>query len=345
MEYKYCTQTLIYTDKTRYEINIDQIRKDLQRYGDSLMVVGSDRIVKVHIHTNHPGVVLESALNYGSLNDINIDNMEIQNEDFQEHHHPELEEEIEGIDEEKEANTPVIESESEEDSDNNQQSAEPGDGEEIGIIAVGKGQGIKNIFKQLSVDMVIDGGQSMNPSTNDFVEAIAEISSNKILILPNNKNIISAAQQASSLADKEVEVVPTRSIPQAISSLLAFNGEVELSLLKENMEQEIESVKTLEITTAVKNSRVNGLEIEEGDIIGLYNDDIVVAGDSYQEVVLDLLIKTKQDEELMTIYYGEEITEDEVGDLLDYIHREIDIEEIETYNGGQPLYPYIISLE
>lgn len=313
LKYVYCTQLLInFEGKNRKEIN--EIRSDLEAYGDSLLVVGADNIVKIHIHTNHPGVILEYGLKLGSINDVKIDNMKMQSE--------------EKVRREEE-----------------RQRQEFMNRQGKGIIAVGQGQGIKDILQNLGVDIVIDGGQSMNPSTNDFLEAINNLNSPEVIILPNNKNVISAARQAASLSEKKVEVVPTRNIPQAISSLLVFDEDVELSELREMMEREMKHVKAAEITTAVKDSRVNGFEIKAGNIIGIFNGDIIEVGNNYKEVVAALLEKIADDEEILTIYYGEDIAEEEAMEIRDLIEREFNFDEVEVYNGSQPLYPLIISLE
>ncbi len=326
LEFTYCTQTLIFTRNEDDSINIEDIRNDLQEYGDSLMVVGSDNIIKIHIHTNHPGEILEYALNIGVIGDISIDNMERQKE------HKETAEVAKNLEqnnnETERSNKDLIEVD-----------------KNIGIVSVAKGNGMKNIMKDLGVDIIIDGGQSMNPSTNDFVEAIEKLDVNKVIILPNNKNIISAAKQVIHLTDKEIVVIETRTIPEAITSLLAFNDQANLDDLKEAMEGEIEFVKTAEITTAVKDSKVKGLKINEGDIIGLMDGKIETAGDSYENVVIDLFEKTLTDEELITIYYGEDVEKNEAVELKNILEDKFGLDEVEVYNGGQPLYPYIISLE
>jgi len=328
LEYTYCTQTLIYTKEEVNNINIEKIREELQEYGDSLMVVGSGNIIKIHIHSNNPGRILEYALNFGDIGDISIDNMERQKE------HKESAEVAKNLNENKTSETKVSEEKKLTKVD-----------KDIGIISVAKGNGMKNIMKDLGVDIIISGGQSMNPSTNDFVEAIKQLDVDKIIILPNNKNIISAAKQSMHLTDKELAVIETKSIPEAISSLLVFNDQAELSDLKEAMEGETDYVKTAEITTAVKDSQVKGFKIKEGDIIGLLDGEIEVHGENYEEVVLKLFEKKLDDEDLITIYYGEDVTEEEAEDLKNQLKEKFNLDEIEIYNGGQPLYPYIISLE
>lgn len=312
LKFVYCTQMLIEMEKNKKAIN--DIRSDLEGYGDSLLVVGTENIVKVHIHTNHPGVILEYGLKLGSINDINIDNMKLQSEDKIKKEEEKTRKEFLG-DQGK------------------------------GIIAVGQGEGIKKILEELGSDVIIDGGQSMNPSTNDFVEAINKINSLEIIILPNNKNVISAANQAASLSDKKVVVVPTRSIPQAIAALMVYNDDTDLDDLKEFMDDEIAQVKTVELTKAVKSSKVNGIEIKVGDIIGLYNNDIKSTGQKYSEVIIELFNNIIDNEELVTIYYGEDVKEKNALELKKVLEEKFEFDEVEIYNGKQPLYPYLISLE
>ena len=292
------------------------------------MVVGSGNVIKIHIHTNHPGEILEYALTIGDIGDINIDNMEKQQ---QHKESPEVARELN-------QNGNI------EKRDNDEKQLTEVD-KDIGIISVAKGNGMKKIMKDLGVDIIISGGQSMNPSTNDFVEAIKELNVNEIIILPNNKNIISAAKQSANLTDKEIAVIETKSIPEAISSLLVFNDQADLNDLKEAMEGETEYVKTVEITTAVKDSQVKGFKIKEGDIIGLLDGEIEVHGENYEEVVLKLFEEKLDDEDLITIYYGEDVSEEEAKELKNKLKENFNLDEIEIYNGGQPLYPYIISLE
>ena len=292
------------------------------------MAVGSGNVIKIHIHTNHPGEILEYALTIGDIGDINIDNMEKQQ---QHKESPEVARELN-------QNGNI------EKRDNDEKQLTEVD-KDIGIISVAKGNGMKKIMKDLGVDIIISGGQSMNPSTNDFVEAIKELNVNEIIILPNNKNIISAAKQSANLTDKEIAVIETKSIPEAISSLLVFNDQADLNDLKEAMEGETEYVKTVEITTAVKDSQVKGFKIKEGDIIGLLDGEIEVHGENYEEVVLKLFEEKLDDEDLITIYYGEDVSEEEAKELKNKLKENFNLDEIEIYNGGQPLYPYIISLE
>ncbi|MEJ6950869.1 DAK2 domain-containing protein [Natronospora cellulosivora (SeqCode)] len=312
IKFVYCTEILIDMEKEDKKIN--EIRSELETYGDSLLVVGTADVVKVHIHTNHPGIVLEYGLKLGSITDIKIDNMKLQSAEKVRQ-------------EEEKTRQEFLETQGK------------------GIIAVGQGDGLKKILSDLGVNIIIEGGQSMNPSTNDFVEAIKNINSSEVLLLPNNKNVISSAKQAASLSDKNVEVIPTRSIPQAIASLMVYNPEAELGDLKEAMTDELEHVKTLEVTKAVKDSKVNDIDIEKGDVIGLFNHDIKNTGKSYNEVVLALISDVLEDEELVTIYYGEDVTQKEAELLKEVLVKNFEFDEVEIYNGKQPLYPFLISLE
>ncbi|NLJ83604.1 MAG: DAK2 domain-containing protein [Halanaerobiaceae bacterium] len=310
LNYVYCTEILI---DLKADKGINEIRSELESYGDSLLVVGTEDFVKVHIHTNHPGIILEYGLKLGSLSDIKIDNMQLQSAEKIEKQEAETR---------KEYMT-----------------------KKKGIIAVGQGEGIKKIFEELGVDIVISGGQSMNPSINDFVTAINNINSMEIVILPNNKNIISAAEQAASLTDKKIAVIPTRSIPQAIASLMAYDEDTDLDELKEMMTDEIDNVKCIEITRAVKDSKVNGMEIKEGDVIAIYNQDIRTVGTDYNQVIIELIKEIHEDEELVTLLFGEDVCEEEALELKKELEDNFEFEEIEVYNGQQSLYPYIISLE
>jgi hypothetical protein len=334
LEYGYCTQTLINVENKN--VNIDEIKNDIEQFGDSLMVVGDEDIIKVHIHTNHPGIILEYALKTGSLKDIKIDNMRIQNAEMREKHEAMQKEEYQEL---KDNSTEDYEEKlikSEKSQELNRKT---------GIIAVAKGKGIKNILMELGVDLIIDGGQSMNPSINDFVEALEEMEQNRVIIFPNNKNIISAAQQASSLSDKEIKVVETKAIPEAIAALLVFNDNEDLDELKKAMEEEINIVKTIEITNAVKDSKVNGFDITEDDVIGIVNGDIKAVGSSDLEVIIDLIEKEWKDEDLITIYYGDGASQQDAEEIKKKFQEKSKDAEVEIYKGGQPLYPYIISME
>ncbi|MFW6280256.1 MAG: DAK2 domain-containing protein [Halanaerobium sp.] len=370
IKFTYCTQMLIEVNSRNRSFDnlIKKIRHDMQSYGDSIMVVGEDDIIKIHIHTNHPGVLLEYGLKKGKVFDIKIDNMRRQNIekierekssgfDHSQFHWKkgqiDAESEIEK-EEEKEnstVQTENVQTENGNEKEKNDAEEKEKNDEKIevdknnGIISVGNGDGIINILKELGVDYVIEGGQSMNPSTNDFVEAVEKLQSENIIILPNNKNIISAAKQVSELSDKKIAVIETFSLPQAISALMVYNDQLGPEELKEVMESEIKEVKTLEITKAIKDSKVNGLEIKEGDFIGLADGQIIVAEETEVKTIMELLKRVAGDEELVTIYYGEDVKLEEVENIEKLMEEDFNFDEIEIYPGGQPLYPYIISLE
>ena len=353
IKFTYCTQLLIEVDTRNKKIDrmISKIKHDMQSYGDSIMVVGDDDIIKIHVHTNHPGVLLEYGLKKGKVFDIKIDNMKKQNiekverEKDSDFDHSEFHFEDQTKTEAEESEAEIVESDEKEleAKDNGDEVIEVS--KNTAIISVANGEGIINILKELGVDFVIEGGQSMNPSTNDFVQAVEKMNIDNIIILPNNKNIISAAKQVSEVSNKNIAIIETKSIPQAVSALMVYDDQLSPEELKKEMEAEIEYVKTLEITQAVKDSKVNGMEIKEGDYIGLCDGDIIVTAEEIEETVISLLDKTNEAEELVTIYYGEQITKEEAERLKEKMQEKYDFDEIEAYEGGQPLYPYIISLE
>ena len=353
IKFTYCSQLLIEVDTRNKNIErlISKIRHDMQSYGDSIMVVGNDDIIKIHVHTNHPGVLLEYGLKKGKVFDVKIDNMKKQNiekvekEKDSDFDHSEFHFEDKTTSETTEIETEKDQSDKKEIEEKESESEVIKVPKNTGIISVANGEGIINILKELGVDFVIEGGQSMNPSTNDFVKAVEKINIDNIIILPNNKNIISAAKQVSELSDKNIAIIETKTIPQAISALMVYNDKLSPEELKEDMEAEIEYVKTLEITKAVKDSKVNGMDINEGHYIGLYDGDILVTAENIEETIMSLLDKTNEAEELVTIYYGDMIKKAEAENLKKAMEEKYNFDEIEVYEGGQPIYPYIISLE
>jgi len=360
IKFTYCTQMLIEIDSRKSNIDrtIDKIRKDMQSYGDSIMVVGSDNVIKIHIHSNHPGVLLEYGLKKGKVFDVKIDNMRKQNEekvkrenDGEFDHskfHPNYnhtDSSVKSVENDENIDTEAANNNQQKTEVNQETDTEINVDKNIGIISVANGEGIVNILTELGVDHVIKGGQSMNPSTNDFLEIVEKMDTKKIIILPNNKNIISAAKQVSELSKKDIAIIETRSIPQAVTALMVFDDQLQPAELKERMESEIKYVKTLEITQAVKDSKVNGLEIQKDHYIGLKNGDILVSADTERETVKKLLTEVAEDEELVTIYYGEGVTAAEAEEIKKIMEENFDFDEIEVYPGGQPLYPFIISLE
>ena len=311
--YGYCTEFFINHDGSQ---NYEDWRNFISQYGDSIVCVGDDEMIKTHIHTNHPGELLELAMQRGSLSGIKIENMRRQ---FAERN------------EKKEASRRLKQ--------------EPK--KDYGFIAISIGQGFDNVFSDLGVDQIISGGQTMNPSTEDIVEAAEKINADTIFVFPNNKNIILAAKQAVELVeDKKLYVIETRSIPEAFTALLNFDESSDAKVNYENMSSSLEDIKTLELTYAVRDTKVGDLEIFADDIIGINEKNIVTKGKDINITMIDLIKKSIDDYSgLVTIYYGEEINEDQANLLVEMLEKEgLDLE-YELVYGGQPLYYYIASVE
>ncbi len=313
LEFQYCTELLI---KNCTNPNLDDIKDHLAPLGDSMIVVGDEDIVKVHIHSNHPGKVLETSLQWGSLSDIKINNM-------LEEAHEQL------INWEKEESAAAVL-------------------KKIGLVAVGVGEGIVNILKSLGVDVVVEGGQTMNPSTEELLNACNLVQAESIIILPNNSNIIMAAEQVKHLTDKEVFVVPTKSVMQAVTALIAFDENGEAQEIAEAMGAEISQVKYAEITRAVRDSALNGLDIHEGDIIGIISGKISLVAESEEEALLKTvaaMVEFEADSELITFFYGELVSEEAALEAKGKVEERFPSYEIEVHYGGQPHYSYWISVE
>lgn len=315
---KYCTEFLIKGES----LDVDYIRNSLEPEGDSMLVVGEDQVVKIHIHTNQPGTVLDFCSKLGDLTDIKIDNMKLQAETVAS----------------KSNNIvkfPV-------DSGNNETAEE----KETGLVAVVPGEGLKDIFISLGVDHVIAGGQTMNPSTEQLVRAVEKVNAKSVIILPNNKNVIFSAQQVKEFADKKVEVVPTKTIPQGIAALIGYSPDDGVEKNISSMQEEIKYVRSGEITYAVRSTKAGELRIEEKDYIGLADGKIVVAGQSLTEVGLQLLDTiVDSDSSLISIYVGENQDMKEAEKFQELVKKEHKGCEVELYNGGQPLYYYFLSVE
>lgn len=314
IEFQYCTEFIIMSD-----VPIDKVRSHLETMGDSLLVVGSKSITKVHVHTNNPGLVLDYALKFGSLTKIKIENMVEQTMNREAH-------------QSYGESRPAAE--------------EPQPKKPFGVVAVAAGEGLAEIFESLGVDEIVMGGQSMNPSTQDLVEAVEKVNSDHVIILPNNKNIIFAAEQVKTLSKKRTVVIPTRSIPQGIGSLMRVNPEQEFNGIVETMKAGVNEIKTGEITYAVRNSRVNSIDIAEGDCLGIFDGEIVVVGKDSDTTSLDLLGKMVTDENyLITIYHGQDISEERAQEMKAKVEEEFGDLDVELYYGGQPLYDFIFSVE
>ena len=312
IKYGYCTEFMINTDHKE----IDKFREQMATFGDSLLVVGGEGLIKVHIHTNNPGEVLEKALVLGELNDIKIDNMRYQ------HRH-------------------VVAKE--EDFNNEKKNAPK---KKYGIITVSIGEGLDKVFKELNVDYIIPGGQTMNPSTEDIFNAVNEVDGENIIILPNNGNIVLAADQAKELSNKNVYVFPTKTIPEGVTALLSFDPELNVEDNFQNMEEAITYVKTGQVTFAVRDTEYNDIKIKKDDIIGIQKDDILSIGDNIEDVSFELIKKIVDDDSsLITMFYGSDVEEEDAIKLSEKIQEEFEDYDIEVVFGGQPLYYYIFSIE
>ncbi len=320
IKFGYCTEFIINIEK-HYDGAEEQKLKDyLESIGDSIVLVSDEDIVKIHVHTNDPGLAIQKALTYGSLSRIKIDNM-------REEHQEKLIKDAQRLAEEQ------------------KQAAGPR--KPYGFISVSIGEGMDDIFRDLGVDCLISGGQTMNPSTEDMLNAISQVNADTIFILPNNKNIILAAQQAKTLTeDKEIIVVPTKTVPQGISAVIAFAPDRSPEENAQAMEEELELVKTGQVTYAVRNTFVDGKEIHEGDIMGIDDHTIAAVGTSIERTALELLeAMVDEDAELITIYYGSDISEEDAQALYEKAQEKYPDCDMELHNGGQPIYYYIISVE
>ncbi|GBF12201.1 DAK2 domain-containing protein [Tepidibacillus infernus] len=336
IEFGYCTEFIVRLNEQIIKAkSFDEIefRKNISKFGDSLLVVADDEIVKVHIHAEHPGDVLNFAMNFGSLHKIKIDNMREQ------HSHIVL---GEGYYHDTAGNVESSNGKTEENMDDEATKVV----QPYGIIAVALGEGISEIFKSLGVDFVISGGQTMNPSTEDIVNAMKEVHAEKYIILPNNSNIILAAEQAQKLVDQPVAVIPSKSIPQGMTALLSFNPNASLEENKELMVEALAHVKTGQVTYAVRDSKFEGMEIKAGDYLGIADGKIISTSNDMLEtsfMLLKEMIDTNQ--EILTIIYGEDVNIEQLNELEKRISETYPDLEVEIHNGGQPLYYFIFSLE
>lgn len=319
IKFGYCTEFIINLDKEMPKSEEKAFKEFLESIGDSIVLVADDEIVKVHVHTNEPGVAITKALTYGSLSRMKIDNM-------REEHQERLIKNAEKMAEQQKADEPR---------------------KKYGFVAVSVGEGLDEIFKGLNVDYIISGGQTMNPSTEDILNAIDKINADNIYVLPNNKNIILAAQQAESLIeDKNIIVVPSKTIPQGISAMIGFIPDNSPEDNKEAMIDSMSYVKTGEVTYAVRDTVIDDKEIKEGNIMGIGDEGILAVGEEIDDTTINM-IKEMQDEEseIVSLYYGSEVTEEAANELADKIAEALPEIEVEVYPGGQPIYYYIASVE
>lgn len=318
IEFGYCTEFIIMAEKEFTMKDENDFKAFLSKIGDCVVVVSDDEIVKVHVHTNNPGKAIEQALTYGSLSKIKIDNMR------------------------EEHNEKLIK-----DAQNQQQEEDVQERKPVGFVSVSVGEGINQIFKELGVDYIIEGGQTMNPSTEDVLNAISKVNADTIYVFPNNGNIILAAQQARDLTkDKEIVVVPTKTVPQGITAVINYVADKSSQENLENMTNEIANVKTGQVTYAVRNTVMDGVEIKENDIMGLDGKQILSVGSSISDVTVELAAKLIDEEsELVSIYFGEEVSEEDAQAVADAISEANPDVDVEVNYGGQPIYYYLLSVE
>ncbi|MEH7299642.1 DAK2 domain-containing protein [Neobacillus drentensis] len=322
IEFGYCTEFMVRfeADKvTKHPFDEGDFRNDLSKLGDSLLVIADEDVVKVHIHSEQPGEVLTYGQKYGNLINMKIENMRQQHTNIVGESHTA-----------KDSELPKA----------------PKELQEYGIVTVSMGSGIAELFKSIGAHAVIEGGQTMNPSTEDIVKAVKEVNAKKVFILPNNKNIIMAAQQAADVSDEEIYVIPSKTVPQGLSALLAFNPSTDVKANESAMMDALQHVKTGQITFAVRDTQIDGLEIEKDDFMGISEGKIVIKNKDKENAAKELLSQMlDEDSEILTIIFGEDVTEEEVTSLTQFVEENFADVEIEVHNGGQPLYSFIFSIE
>lgn len=316
IKFGYCTEIMVALKQgPTYvkDFDYDEFRNYLNNLGDSLLVVNDDEIVKVHVHTEDPGLVMQEGLKYGSLVKVKVDNMRNQ-------HEAQVEKE--------------------------ERQAKPVEEKEYAIIAVAAGDGLADIFKAQGVDYIISGGQTMNPSTEDFVKAVEGLNARNIIILPNNKNILMAAQSAAEVIDQPAAVVETKTIPQGLTSLLAFDESKSIEENYERMSAALADVVSGSVTTAVRDTTIDGLEIHENDNLGMVDGKIVVSNPDMMETLEETFAHMlDEDSEIVTIYVGKEGSEEVANELAQSLAEKYEDVEVEIHQGGQPVYPYLFSVE
>ena len=323
IRFGYCTEFIIMVEKEFTDKHETEFKAYLESIGDSIVCVADDDIVKIHVHTNDPGLAIQKALTYGQLSRMKIDNM-------REEHQEKLIKEAEKLavqqKEEKKNSAPR---------------------KSVGFIAVSIGEGMNEIFRELGVDYIIEGGQTMNPSTEDMLTAIDEVNADHIFILPNNKNIILAANQAQMLTkDKDILVIPTKTVPQGITAVINYMPEADVDTNAETMNEEIKNVKTGQVTYAVRDTKIDDKEIHEGDIMGIGDAGILSVGQSVEETAKDMLSQLVDDDtELISLYYGQDVLEEDAVHFAEQIEELYPDVDVDAHSGGQPIYYYVLSVE
>ena len=323
IKFGYCTEFIILLNKPMPIEEEHSFKEFLTSIGDSIVLVADDEIVKVHVHTNHPGQAIERALTYGSLSRMKIDNM-------REEHQEKLIKDAEKL--------------AKQQAEEEKQQTPP---KETGFIAVSAGAGLTDIFRELGVDYLIEGGQTMNPSTEDMLNAIDRVNADTVFILPNNKNIVLAANQAKSLVEeKEIIVIPTKTVPQGITAIINFMPDADAKTNEEAMLEEIKNVKTGQVTYAVRDTHIDDKEIHEGDIMGIGDSGILAVGKDLEETTKELIANlVDEDSELISIYYGEEVSEEDAEKFTEEITELYPDVDVDIQFGGQPIYYYVLAVE
>ncbi|MGE7997234.1 DAK2 domain-containing protein [Lysinibacillus sp. NPDC093190] len=316
IEFGYCTEIMVRFEEGKEPFSEEQFRNELNPLGDSLLVISDEEIAKVHIHSEQPGAVLAMGQKYGSLIKIKVDNMREQHSA------------IVGEDHKAPSSAKKVEK------------------HPYAIVTIAMGEGVAELLRSIGASYVIEGGQTMNPSTEDIVKAVQEIGAEKVLILPNNKNIVMAAEQAVELLDIEAAVVPTKTIPQGMAAILSFNPEAAVEMNQATMTEAFVNVKTGQVTYAVRDTSIDGVEIHKDDFMALAEGKIVLSTpalkDAAEKVITDLV---DEDAEIVTVIYGEDTTKENASELVKFIEENYPEVEVELFNGKQGLYPYIISVE
>ncbi|MFF3021598.1 DAK2 domain-containing protein [Gottfriedia sp. NPDC057948] len=322
--YGYCTEFMVRFEKdklNKHPFDIDTFRKELSAWGDSLLVVADDEIVKVHIHAEYPGEVFNLGQRFGSFLKLKAENM-------------------------REQHTNLLHEEVSNESPSKNESTQSTEKQEFGIVTVAMGSGIKALFESIGATVVIEGGQTMNPSTEDIVKAIEQCNAENVIVLPNNGNIVMAAEQAASVADCNVAVVKSKTVPQGMSALLSFNPTTSLDENKSGMQDALKTVKTGQITYAVRDTEIDGVEITKDHFMGILESKIVTTDANQLEAAKKLLQDMiDEDSEILTILYGQDVSDEEISKLVEFAEESFDHLEVEVHNGNQPLYSYIFSIE
>nr|WP_246599195.1 DAK2 domain-containing protein [Sellimonas caecigallum] len=323
IKFGYCTEFIIMAEKEFTESDESEFKAYLESIGDSIVCVADDEVVKIHVHTNDPGLAIQKALTYGQLTKMKIDNM-------REEHHERLIKDAQKKAEETKA-----------------AEKKKAPQKKVGFIAVSIGEGLNEIFRELGVDYIIEGGQTMNPSTDDMLTAIDNVNASTIFILPNNKNIVLAANQARSLTkDKDIIVIPTKTVPQGITAVINYIPEADVDTNEETMLEAVKSVQTGQVTYAVRDTKIDNKEIHEGDIMGIGDAGILAVGTSITETAKETLRNmVGEDSELISIYYGEDVTEEEAEAFISDVEEEYSELDVDAHFGGQPIYYYVMSVE